>query len=134
MASGNWQMVTLPDEFLELWREQQPDVTPPRWYRHPNGLTAAIGREPYGHDYDDPDMRWHISVRYGDPGINGRVPTWEEIVQTAHELRPGVPFVVGVPPRSWWMNVHPDVLHLVETRDAALIASWRDASRGDLVT
>jgi hypothetical protein len=79
-------------------------------------------------------MRWHISVRYGDPGFNGRVPSWGELVQTAHELRPGVPFVVGIPPRSWWLNVHPDVLHLVETRDLALIASWRDEAQGDPVT
>jgi hypothetical protein len=45
-----------------------------------------------------------------------------------------VPFVVGVPPRSWWMNVHPDVLHLVETRDQALIESWRDERQGHAVT
>jgi hypothetical protein len=32
------------------------------------------------------------------------------------------------------MNVHPDVLHLVETRDLALIASWRDEAHGDPVT
>jgi hypothetical protein len=132
MAPGNWRMITLPDEFRALWTKHSPDVEPPRWYQHPNGLTAAMGREPYGHGNDD--VRWHISVRYGDPGINGRVPTWEEIVQTAHELRPGVPFVVGVPPRSWWMNVHPDVLHLVETRDQALIESWRDERQGHAVT
>jgi hypothetical protein len=125
MASGNWQMVDTPREFREAWEQQSPGVRPPVPYMHPNGLTAFVGREPYG-PYDDPDVRWHISVRYGDPGINGRVPTWEELVQTAHELRPGVVFVVGIPPRSWWMNVHPDVLHLIETRDEALIQSYRD--------
>jgi hypothetical protein len=134
MATGNWRMIDMPPDFFALWASQQPDVAPPRWYEHPNGLTAAIGREPYGRDYDNPDMRWHISVRYGDPGFNGRVPSWGELVQTAHELRPGVPFVVGIPPRSWWLNVHPDVLHLVETRDLALIASWRDEAQGDPVT
>jgi hypothetical protein len=30
-----------------------------------------------------------------------------------------------VPPRSWWMNVHPDVLHLHETTDEALIEQYR---------
>jgi hypothetical protein len=125
MASGNWRMVDPPARFLELWAEQSPDVEPPRPYQHPNGLTAFIGREPLGSDYDEPDVRWHISVRYGNPGENGRIPTWEELVQTAHELRPGVPFVVGIPPRSWWMNVHPHVLHLYETRDPHLVESWR---------
>lgn len=124
MASGNWQMVDAPAAFLEMWAKNSPGVDPPRAYQHPNGLTAFIGREPYG-PYDDPDVRWHISVRYGNPGENGRIPTWEEVVQTAHELRPGVVFVVGVPPRSWWLNVHPHVLHLVETRDEPLIESFR---------
>jgi hypothetical protein len=123
MAAGNWRMVDPPPEFAALWREQSPGVEPPKAYQHPNGLTAFVGREPYG-PYDDPDVRWHISVRYGNPGANGRIPTWEEIVQTAHELRPGVVFVIGVPPRSWWMNVHPHVLHLHETRDEPLIQSF----------
>jgi hypothetical protein len=127
MASGNWKMVDLSTVFDHLWRESNPDVQPPRAYQNPNGLTALVGREPYGDDYD---IRWHISVRYGDPGVNGRVPTWGELVQAAHELRPGVCFVVGVPPRSWWMNVHPDVLHLVETRDEPLVESFRANAQG----
>jgi hypothetical protein len=125
MATGNWKMVSLPAAFVELWHEESPGVEPPRAYQHPNGLTAFVGREPYG-PYDDPDVRWHISLRYGDRGINGRVPTWEELVQAAHDLRPGVCFVVGIPPRSWWMTVHPDVLHLIETRDEPLIQSFRE--------
>jgi hypothetical protein len=134
MARGGWQMVTPHREYLELWERHSPDVEPPRAYQHPNGLTAFVGREPLGFDDDDPDMRWHISVRYGDPGVNGRIPTWEEIVQTAHDLRPGVCFVVGIPPRSWWMNVHPHVLHLNETRDENLIQSWRDNALGSVPT
>lgn len=123
MASGNWKMITPPARFTELWREQSPGVEVPKAYRK-GELTAFVGREPLG-DYDEPDVRWHISVRYGDPGRNGRVCTWEELVAAAHELRPGVCFVIGVPPRSWWMNVHPHVLHLYETRDEALIESWK---------
>jgi hypothetical protein len=125
MASGNWRLVDPPELFVQSWRKVNPDVEVPRAYQHPNGLTALMGREPYG-PYDDPDVRWHISLRYGDPGIDGRVPSWEELVQAAHELRPGVCFVVGIPPRSWWMNVHPNVLHLIETRDEPLIQSFRD--------
>jgi hypothetical protein len=123
MASGNWQQTMPPPKFAELWAQQSPGVPAPAAYQNPNGLTAFLGREPV--DEDDEDIRWHISVRYGDPGADGRIPTWEECVATAHELRPGVAFVIGIPPRSWWMNVHPHVLHLYETRDPHLIATWR---------
>jgi hypothetical protein len=132
MASNGWHMVDLPLAFVQRWREENPDVEPPRAYRR-GELTAFMGREPLG-PYDDPDMRWHISLRYGHPGVNGRVPTWEELVFAAHELRPGVPFVVGIPPRSWWMNVHPDVLHLYETRDDALVESWRGQAQAHAPT
>jgi hypothetical protein len=125
MASGNWKMVSPPAEFVAMWKQANGDeVPPPNAFQHPSGLTALVGREPYGHG--DDDWRWHISVRYGDPGVNGRVPTWEELVNAAHSLRPGVCFVIGIPPRSWWMNVHPHVLHLIETRDEPLIQSYRD--------
>jgi hypothetical protein len=133
MASGAWKMRDTPLELSVLWREMYNDsVNPPRAYVHPSGLTALVGREPLGADGDD--WRWHISVRYGDPGINGRVPTWEEMVSAAHELRPGVVFVIGVPPRSWWMNVHEHVLHLHETSDEALIAQYRANALGQVPT
>lgn len=74
-------------------------------------------------------LRWHISLR--GPG---RVPTWEELVDVAHQLRPGVPFVLAVPPRSLWMNVHPHVLHLWETADEPLLEEWRVNARGDAPT
>jgi hypothetical protein len=122
MASGNWRMVDPPRELVEYWRDNwPPGVDPPRSYTHPSGLTALVGREPLA----DEDWRWHISVRFGERHRNGRIPTWGELVMTAHELRPGVVFVIGVPPRSWWMNVHPDVLHLYETHDDPLIDQYR---------
>lgn len=125
MASGNWKMVDSP-EMAALWAAQAPEAEVPRVYQDARGLTAIVGREPYSHDRTDPDLRWHISLRYGDPGLDGRIPTWGECVTAAHELRPGICFVIGIPPRSWWMNVHPHVLHLIETRDAPLIQSFRD--------
>jgi hypothetical protein len=130
MASGNWRMVDPPLAFRKLWEQHSPGVDPPKAYQHPSGLTAFVGREPLADD----DWRWHISVRHGDPGTDGRIPTWEEVVQTAHELRPGVVFVIGVPPRSWWMNVHPHVLHLHETRDEPLIQQYRDNAMGAVPT
>lgn len=133
MARGTWRQVSPTPEFVKLWRETNPDVTPPVAFQDARRLTALVGREPFG-DPKDPDMRWHISVRFGDPGRDGRVPSWEEVVRTAHELRPGVVFVLGVPPLSWWMSVHPHVLHLIETRDEPLVESYRANARGDQPT
>lgn len=73
-----------------------------------------------------PDLRWHISVS-GEKDV----PRWKDLVAIAHRLRPGVCFVVGVPPRSWWLNVHPHCLHLWEVRDPNLTDQWRFESRGD---
>lgn len=88
-------------------------------------LHALVGRE----EWVPGDHRWHISV--SGPA---RVPTWSEIAAACHELRPGVPFVMGVPPRSRWMNVHSDVLHCWETKDAALLDQWAANARGDAPT
>jgi hypothetical protein len=88
-------------------------------------LHALVGREPVAPG----DDRWHISL-----SAAGRVPTWDELANAAHELRPGVAFVAGVPPRSWWINIHEHVLHLWETTDANLLAQWRSERRGDTQT
>lgn len=83
-------------------------------------LHVLVSRE----EWQPGDERWHVSISAQD-----RVPTWNEIAHTLHALRPGVPFVLGVPPRSWWLNVHPYVLHAWETKDWSLIGQWR-ANRG----
>ena len=38
--------------------------------------------------------------------------------------------MIGIPPRSFWMNVHPHVLHMVETKDEAMIENWRHNAQG----
>jgi len=52
------------------------------------------------------DIRWHLSI-----SGQRNVPPWDVMVAIAHAARPGVCFVIGVPPRSWWMNCHENVLH-----------------------
>jgi hypothetical protein len=118
---SEWQRASLPRDFVRSWREQGLGE-PPEARVHRSGLSALVGREVWK---GESEPRWHISLRYGSPDRDGRVPTWDELVNAAHALRPGVPFVVGIPPRSWWMSVHPDVLHCWETRDAAMIEQWR---------
>jgi hypothetical protein len=76
-----------------------------------------------------PDLRWHLSVSHRD-GRADDVPPWRDLVAIAHAARPGIPFIVGVPPRSWWINAHGGVLHLVETRDENLINQWRREAKG----
>src|SRR5213080_3307211 len=71
-------------------------------------LKALVSRDDVSRD-KVPDMRWHISVSH-----SSRVPNWDELVMAGHEIRPGVVFVIGLPPKSWWINVHPFVLHLYE--------------------
>jgi hypothetical protein len=125
-----WEERPAPPGYDDMWRAQYGTMVPsPRFYWHKDGRVALLGREPV--DRLGKDLRWHISVRHGDPGIDGRIPTWEELVDTAHALRPGVPFVIAIPPQSWWINVHPDVLHLYETNDPHLVESWRAERRGD---
>lgn len=70
--------------------------------------------------------RWHISVSNERHLRRGHdVPTWRDFVAIVHQLRPGVAFVVGIPPRNMWMNKNPNVLHAVEVRDEVLMAEWR---------
>lgn len=72
------------------------------------------------------DHRWHLSVsneRHLRAGHE--VPLWRDFVAIVHQLRPGVPFVIGIPPRNQWMNKNPNVLHALETHDHALIEMWR---------
>ena len=116
----------MPMDFNDRWREANGEESPPPRMHERAGIRALVGRE---HWKADGTLRWHISV--SGPG---RVPTWEELVRAAHELRPGVPFCMGVPPQTWWMNVHPHVLHMWETTDAGLIEEWRMNAQGHLVT
>lgn len=76
-----------------------------------------------------PDDRWHISLRHEE-----RVPSWDELAAAGHELRPGVCFAIGVPPRSWWVNVHENVLHLYEIKDDNLTDQWRAEAQGHTPT
>lgn len=85
---------------------------------------ALVSRDNIG-TAAEPDWRWHVSVS-GEHDV----PRWKHLVAVGHHLRPGVVFVVGVPPRSMWMTVHPHCLHLYETKDGPLIEQWRFEANG----
>ena len=110
-----WQEIGHLAGFAEMWREQFGEIPPPRALKH-GALTALVGREPVATG----DERWHISISRED-----RVPSWDEMVSAVHELRPGDVFAIGIPPRSWWINVHEHTLHLWELHDDALVDQWR---------
>ena len=129
---GGWKPESFPPDYLDAWRAQFGEGNDPKVWSHPlRDLVAIVTREHWKGDPEG-ELRWHISLRSSADG--GRVPNWDEIVTAAHELRPGVPFVMGVPPRSWWMNLHPDVLHLWEPRDDAMIEQWRQNALGQVPT
>ena len=98
-------------------------VAPVCWEK--GDLAAIVSRD----EITPGDARWHISLQH-----RLRVPTWNELAEAAHALRPGVPFVIGVPPKSQWINVHERVLHLFELKDQGLIDQWRFEGRGDIPT
>lgn len=104
-------------EFVEAWRYILG--------RQPTPYAAIIAREAIL----DTDHRWHISIT-GQTAV----PPWSVLTVIAHDLRPGVPFVIGLPPKSWWINVHENCLHLYETKDENLIEQWRFERRGDTPT
>lgn len=113
----------------KAWREMGAEFDGQVFYGYRGDvelLHAIVTRDNIG-SAGLPDERWHISV-----SGNGRVPTWAEIAEAGHALRPGVVFVIGVPPKSWWINIHPDVLHLHETKDLRLVDQWRAERRGDV--
>lgn len=78
-------------------------------------LHALVSRDEIGPD----DQRWHISLSRND-----RVPNWDELAKCAHALRPGVMFCVPMPPKSFWLNVHENCLHLWEVKDEPMTDQW----------
>lgn len=122
-----WVDRPTPPQMVEAWRAA--GLPPPRSFalmsKGRDELHAILSRDNIAAPRDVPDERWHLSVS-GD----GRVPSWDEIAAACHALRPGVTFVVGVPPRSYWINVNENVLHAYETRDANLEAQWLAEGRG----
>ena len=88
--------------------------------------SVIVSRDDLANGRQIPDRRWHVSVA----GEND-VPRWEDLAAIGHRVRPGVCFVIGVPPKSWWINLHPHCLHLYELADDALIDQWRSERRGD---
>lgn len=71
------------------------------------------------------DFRWHVSVS-GQKSL----PPWGDMVAISHALFPDLCFVIGVPPKAWWINVHPYCLHLWELQDRALLSQWQFESLG----
>lgn len=87
--------------------------------------SVLVSRDPIEQRGALPDPRWHISV-----AGQSDVPRWRDLVVIGHEVRPGVVFVVGVPPQSWWMSIHPHCLHLWEVKDANLCEQWLSERMG----
>src|SRR5437764_14774540 len=90
----------------EEWRGEAPKA----WRM--GALHALVSRD----EIAPGDLRHHISLSRSD-----RVPTWDEMAKCAHALRPGVVFCIPLPPKSMWLNIHENTLHLHEIKDEPLV-------------
>lgn len=83
--------------------------------------SVIVSRERVDRDDMVFTKRWHISIAH-----TRRYPTWDEIGQARDRLIPAdVWMCMAHPPREYWLNYHPNCLHLWEIRDRSLIAQWR---------
>ena len=78
-----------------------------------------------------PDLRkegaWALNTRITNSHSDFRCLSVEPLAR-------GFQARLGIPPRSFWLNVHPDVLHLWEIRDEALLAQWKAERQGQRPT
>lgn len=137
MTSGGWQTHEPPGPVLLLHEAAlkiDPTTPPPVVMAKVDRfgvdvLHAVLTRDPLYDTHGMLDPRWHLSV-----SAQRSVPKWNDLAAACHELRPGVPFVIGVPPRNQWINVNDRVLHCLEIRDQTLLDQWRFEGRGDRPT
>lgn len=62
---------------------------------------------------DPPSERWHLSISHPH-----RYPTWDEIRRARYDLLPDdITMAMLLPPKSEYVNVHPNCFHLHEWRD-----------------
>jgi hypothetical protein len=64
--------------------------------------------------------RWHLSISHP-----WRLPTWDEINAARDALIPAdIWLCQPMPPKAFWLNLHPYCLHLWEVRDRPLLLQW----------
>jgi hypothetical protein len=60
-----------------------------------------------------PLQGWHLSISFPD-----RYPTWDEIAEARYRLIPDAAnMAIVLPPRSEYVNIHPNCFHLFEVVD-----------------
>lgn len=68
------------------------------------GCSVIVGKE---------KGRWHLSIAHPK-----RLPTWEELRDARYEFTPAdVTMVMVLPRPEQYVNIHPNCLHLWETKD-----------------
>jgi hypothetical protein len=73
------------------------------------------------------ELRWHLSISHPF-----RLPTWDEINAARDACIPAdVWLCQPMPPKDYWVNLHPHTLHLWQVRDRELIAQWAYDGCGD---
>lgn len=88
---------------------------------------ATLGRCTIIAAREGEQLRWHLSISHPF-----RPPTWDEINAARDALIPAdVWLCQPMPPKAFWINIHPTCFHLWEIRDHALIAQWAFDGCGD---
>ena len=88
-------------------------------YLSDTGLSIIQTREPLGEGniiVPESAHRWHLSI-----AKKNRIPYWKEIGRVKDLLLPDVFMAIPHPPREHWINLNPNVLHLLEIQDQPLI-------------
>jgi hypothetical protein len=63
-----------------------------------------------------PDYRYHMSIAHRD-----RYPTWDEIAEARYRILPDwLRMALILPPKSEYVNLHPNCFQLMEVRDPGL--------------
>ena len=82
-----------------------------------SGCTVLVSRDPI----EGAGPRWHLSMSH-----HYRLPTWQELGEARDELIPeDVWMMIPHPPRKYWLNYNPHVLHLQEFSDPPLQAHFQ---------
>ena len=118
--------MTLPLRKFRIPREVAETLAPGTTAWKLGECGVFVSREPIDMIYEP---RWHLSISH-----ESRYPTWEEIGEARDRLLPDDAFMcVPMPPRAYWLSIHPNCFHLWEFRDdnlqAQMIAEGEDAKK-----
>lgn len=116
------------DDEIEIINWVPPSVLPPNWRCIDRGIDGGLYKSRDGFTVivscciERDGRAWvHLSVSRRD-----RVPNWDEMVRIKEIFLGKESLAVQVfPPRSEWVNLHPNCLHLYQCLDECPLPDFR---------